>query len=133
MKDNIVKDANIIYMKAMAIILVVIGHTVIPFSIVNEYIYSFHVPLFFWVSGFCFKEVYLNNLFLFIKKRIVRLYLPYVIWGLVFLALHNVFVMFHIYEHLLQIHLDQVLFYFLEYLNLNILFLFFLSPIPSFQ
>lgn len=98
MKDNLVKDANIIYMKAMAIILVVIGHTVIPFSIVNEYIYSFHVPLFFWVSGFCFKEVYLNNLFLFIKKRIVRLYLPYVIWGLVFLALHNVFVMFHIYE-----------------------------------
>ena len=39
-------------MKAMAIILVVIGHTVIPFSIVNEYIYSFHVPLFFGSQDF---------------------------------------------------------------------------------
>lgn len=45
-----------------------------------------------------FKKVYLSQTGIFIKKRIKRLWWPYVKWSVVFLLLHNLFVKYGIYE-----------------------------------
>lgn len=63
--------------KGYGIILVVWGHTFSPRSV---YLYSFHMPLFFFVSGFLFKEKPFSE---FIMAKIKRLYLPYVVFCLV--------------------------------------------------
>ena len=43
------RNKTIDVVKAWGIILVIMGHTYSPF---NKWIYSFHMPLFFFVSGF---------------------------------------------------------------------------------
>lgn len=44
-------------MRAFAIIFVVIGHCSND-SFLNRYIYLFHLPLFFLISGYLYKEIY---------------------------------------------------------------------------
>ena len=44
------------------------------------YIYSFHMPLFFFISGFCFS--YRNDYNKFIRKKLDRLMIPYICFGL---------------------------------------------------
>ena len=61
----------------------------------NAWVNMVHMPLFFFFSGYCFKEKYLEHFFTFLRKRIKGLYWPAVKWGLLFLVLHNVF--FHLY------------------------------------
>lgn len=41
--------------KGIGILLVILGHTNVP-SIVHTIIYSFHMPLFFIISGYLFSE-----------------------------------------------------------------------------
>lgn len=64
--------------KALAIILVVIGHAGIP-VLINSYILSFHMPLFFVVSGFLYNEDKYSSVPLieYAKKRFKRLIVPY--------------------------------------------------------
>lgn len=64
----------------------------------NDYINMFHMPLFFFLSGYCFKEKYINNGFEFIKRKISGIYRPYVKYSLIFLLLHNVFFCLNIYN-----------------------------------
>lgn len=47
------RDLSFDIAKGIAIFLMVIGHTSIP-KIANTWIYSFHMPLFFFVSGVFF-------------------------------------------------------------------------------
>lgn len=61
--------------KGLAIFLVVYGHNY-PFT--EKYIYTFHMPLFFMVSGFFFPAI-LNNSN--IKKRAYLILGPYFIWA----------------------------------------------------
>lgn len=67
------------YFKALAIILVVIGHAT---SVFNKYIYQFHVAAFFFISGYVsnlnkkrIEEVVLNKIF--------TLWLPYTFFSLI--------------------------------------------------
>lgn len=77
--------------KAIGIILMVIGHSGCP-TVLCRFLYLFHMPLFFVCSGFFFKEISDRpSLFLFYKKRMKRLYLPYLKWSVFFLLLHNTF------------------------------------------
>lgn len=65
--------------KGFAIILVIIGHT-IPFgSYVRNFFFSFHMPLFFILSGYTLPIPYENghNWNVLLKKDIKRLILPY--------------------------------------------------------
>lgn len=83
--------------KGIAIILMVLAHT--NFSKAGvDVINMFHMPLFFFFSGYCFKESYLLNVKSFVWKRIKGAYVPFVTWSLLFLLLHNVFVHIHIYD-----------------------------------
>ena len=90
-------NKTITYMKAIAIILMVLGHSTNSLW-VYQVIYMFHMPLFFITSGYCFKEKYLQNPFGFFWKRVKGLWWPYVKWCLIFLAFHNVFFSLHFYN-----------------------------------
>lgn len=97
-RENINRDNTIDIAKAIGIILVVIGHCcavprhggdVLWQMKISDYIYTFHMPLFFFLSGYFFNKLYLDNKFNFIKKKISGLWVPYVKWTLVFTLLHN--------------------------------------------
>lgn len=77
--------------------LMVLGHTF--FSAYGyAVIYMFHMPLFFFLSGYCFRVSHLENFKNYAMKRISRIYVPFVKWGLLFLLLHNIFFHLNIYN-----------------------------------
>lgn len=91
------KDDSITILKAFGILFMVMAHAGCP-KILHDFIYMFHMPLFFIASGYCFKEKYLQDNKTFIIRRIKGLYVPFVKWSLIFLALHNVFFYLNIYN-----------------------------------
>jgi len=62
------------FLKGVGIFLVVWGHTMFPRSV---YIYSFHMPLFFFLSGFLHKY---KPILQFIIRKINTVYIPYAIF-----------------------------------------------------
>ncbi|MEJ5306926.1 MAG: acyltransferase family protein [candidate division WOR-3 bacterium] len=64
--------------KSLGIFLVVLGHTEINPNL-KTFIYSFHMPLFFIVSGFLFKTE--SNFKEFFIKKFKRLIIPYFIFS----------------------------------------------------
>lgn len=85
------RDNTIDILKAIGIILVVIGHSGFCGWGYN-FIYSFHMPLFFIASGYFFNAKYLDNKKMYIKKKIQDLYIPFVKYSIIFLLLHNLFI-----------------------------------------
>lgn len=81
--------ANIDYVRAIAIILVVAGHVNFANYHIKALIYSFHMPLFFFVSGLVMKENDRNqNIWNVIvdtvKKYIPTLVVPYILWAFIY-------------------------------------------------
>lgn len=92
------KNNKIVNLRALAIILVVLGHSIIIykngwnyydteiscqlFNYLDLFIYLFHMPLFFSISGYLFidkcKE---KNITMIIKNKLKRLIIPYIIIG----------------------------------------------------
>lgn len=65
-------------LKAIGIFLVVFGHTIGIGEGIREYIFTFHVPLFFFVSGFLLKKKHLHaNYTSFLIKKGKPLIIPY--------------------------------------------------------
>lgn len=91
------KNDAITIAKALGIILMVLAHARCP-QWLEHFIWMFHMPLFFCVSGYCFKDKYLGDAKTFVMKRIKALYIPFVKWSLVFLVLHNFFYSINIYN-----------------------------------
>ena len=84
--------------KALGIILMVIGHSGCP-QVLFRIIYLFHMPLFFFCSGIFYNEISnKESASLFLKKRIMGLYVPFVKWSLLFLLFHNLFLAVGIYN-----------------------------------
>ena len=93
MRDNYIAIA-----KALGIMLMVMGHSGCP-DFLYRFIYMFHMPLFFFCSGFFMKPaVNTIDIRLFVYKRIKGLYLPYVKWSIFFLLFHNLFLSWHLYN-----------------------------------
>lgn len=92
------RDNTVTLVKAIGIILVVLGHVLASDMVVRKAIFTFHMPLFFIMSGYCFKEKYLDDAKQFLIRKIKGIYVPFVVFSLVFLALHNVFCRLNIYE-----------------------------------
>lgn len=63
--------------KGIGIILVVIGHCLNMQSTIGNWIYSFHMPFFFFISGYCYNELKYNTLNVLIISRFKQLILPY--------------------------------------------------------
>ncbi len=89
--ENIKKHyPEITALKGIAIFFVVLGHAIVRFPInlhaepvckfLFDFVSSVHMPLFFIVSGFCFsyKEKYVS----YIKKKIKRLVVPYIVFNI---------------------------------------------------
>lgn len=66
--------------KGIGIILVVLGHSVPHNTYLGMVIYSFHMPLFFLLSGVFAKTSEKEKLFPFLKKNIKQLIVPYIVF-----------------------------------------------------
>lgn len=77
-------------LKALAIILVVLAHAAAP-TYLSRFAYMVGVPAFFVLSGFFFRWDNLERPSEFIVRRIKRLYIPFIKWGIILLLLHNWF------------------------------------------
>ena len=72
-------------LKALAILLVVSGH--LEFSLLGMFTpYSFQLALFFFISGYLFKDKYLDDVFTFIKRRVRSLLVPYFLYNVFYLG-----------------------------------------------
>lgn len=71
--------------KGIGIIAVLVGHTVQHGSFPFNVIFSFHMPLFFIVSGILFKK---NDITSLIKKRYISLIVPYVVTVILLMPLY---------------------------------------------
>jgi fucose 4-O-acetylase-like acetyltransferase len=97
MNNNLKYNNSVSFAKGIGIMLMVLGHTF--FSAYGyAVIYMFHMPLFFFLSGYCFRESHLEDFRNYAKKRISRIYVPFVKWALIFLLLHNIFFYLNIYN-----------------------------------
>ncbi|MBU3071535.1 acyltransferase family protein [Aestuariicella sp. G3-2] len=71
-------------LKALGIVLVLIGHAPGLGSLVYKVIYAFHMPLFFFISGYYLSDKRLgNNTIDFLKDVGVKLFIPYLIFYLI--------------------------------------------------
>ena len=91
------RDHSVTISKAIAIILVVMAHARCP-ELLIHWLHMFVMPLFFFMSGYCFKDKYLNDAKGYAIKRVTGIYWPYLKWSLLLLLLHNVFFYLNIYS-----------------------------------
>ena len=81
-QTNRIKSIDIA--KAIGIFLIVLGHT-LTFGNFRKFIYAFHVPLFFFLSGICFSK---KDNVTFLKRRLKSLYLPYIIMSFISILIY---------------------------------------------
>lgn len=93
------RNHNILFsvVKGFAIISVVIGHCTIQPD-VESFVGQYHLAVFFFVSGYFFKEKYIEEKRIFVWKKMKKLYLLYVISGMVFLLFHPILTRLHVYD-----------------------------------
>lgn len=91
------RNLSVSIAKGIAIILMVTAHARCGLWW-QYYINMFHMPLFLFMSGYCFKEAHLSDTKGFVIKRIKGVWWPFVKWQLIFLLLHNVFFALNIYN-----------------------------------
>ena len=97
------RDHSVTIAKGIAIMLMVLGHAGCP-SYLNTCLGMVRMPLFFFMSGFCFKENYLSDTTSYLKRRVTGIYWPYLKWALVFLLLHNLFFRLNIYNEFFEFY-----------------------------
>ena len=91
MKDKIVlSNPRIVwvdYYKVIGIFLIVLGHSIFRNSDLTKFLYIFHVPIFFFISGYLEK----NNpcpTKKYLKKLLYSLIIPYFIWNILYFPFH---------------------------------------------
>ncbi len=76
--------------KGIGILLVVLGHCItVPY--LKRMIYLFHMPLFFFLSGYLFKDKATEHIFSYTWRKIKSLYIPFVLYNCFALLLHQTF------------------------------------------
>lgn len=91
------RDSLADILKGIGIISVVIGHSGVLFPGLEklptvQFVYLYHLMVFFFVSGMIFNPKKYDDIYLYIGKQIKSSYPLYVIYNIIFLALHNVMV-----------------------------------------
>lgn len=69
-------------MKGLGILLVIVGHSTIT-KMPHDVIYTFHMPLFFVVAGFLYKEKPMDGKWW--RNNFYRLLVPYLIFGIIWI------------------------------------------------
>lgn len=89
------RDINIDCLKGFAIFCVVIGHILqisLPdydHNIIFRFIYSFHMPLFFFLSGYVNYKTKASFSIPFLKKRFISLMIPFFSWSIISILIYN--------------------------------------------
>lgn len=96
--NNEKRNVKIEIAKALGIIAIVVSHSwrASPFY---TFLFLFHVPIFFFLSGYLYKDKYSNDIFSLVKQKIKKLYLPFIKYGLAFLLFHNIFFRLNLYDN----------------------------------
>ena len=89
MKSKIQNYNKYSVMKGLAITGVVAGHTGI--ESLEIFVNYWHLPVFFFISGYFLKYKHINNWKGYIVSRFKRLIIPFMVYGIVALMLHNFF------------------------------------------
>lgn len=77
--NNRIKYVDIF--RGIGIILMVLGHIGLG-DVFHHYIHAFHMPMFFFISGFCYKQKNIS-MYMFIKSKSFSLLLPYTVFGVI--------------------------------------------------
>lgn len=91
------RDCSLDIAKAICIILMVIGHSGCP-DYLYRFIYMFHMPCFFFISGWLLSDKYLSDLKTGFIRKAKGSYWQYVKWMLVFLLAHNLLAQLYFYD-----------------------------------
>ena len=88
--------------KALGIILMVMGHAGCP-EYLHDFIYLFHMPLFFFLSAYFFRDAkVVDSAGQYVVPKFKNLYWPYIKWSIIFLLLHNLFCRIGFYDNSLS-------------------------------
>lgn len=93
--------------KGIGIILVCLGHAItnanksvnVEHSVLLQFISQFHMPFFFAISGFVFGEKNFDNPLRSSLKKFKAYYIPFVVYNLIFVLLHNPMADLHIFSN----------------------------------
>lgn len=89
--ENKVRLDYIDYAKGIGILLMVIGHYEYLNHAFMQWIFSFHMPMFFLFSGYLDYRFNLKtNAYVYVKKRVYSLLIPYIAFSLIVLVLEYV-------------------------------------------
>ncbi|MBA3036840.1 MAG: acyltransferase family protein [Desulfobacterium sp.] len=88
--------------RAIAIICIVLGHASFP-EYVWRFVSFFHVPIFFFISGYFYKEAYSLRPIILIKKRIQNIYFPFLAYQFFFLLIHKPYLILIFTRHCSQL------------------------------
>lgn len=83
------------YIKGIGIILMVLAHAG---GVWPDFIYVFHMSLFFICAGYCYKGT--DHVFKFLGKKVRSLYFPFVLWGMAVNVCNHLLNRIHILEYL---------------------------------
>lgn len=98
MKHTVNRNEELDIIKALGIVFMVAGHSGFP---LKNWVYLFHMAIFFMTSGYCLKESYSDNghqLVTFFKKKVLSLYLPFVTFNSILVLLNNLLISIHMIE-----------------------------------
>lgn len=92
------RDKSVDVLKGLAMILIVTGHAFTPH---RDWIYLFHVAVFFTASGYCWHSKIQSGKQWsnYVWRKIKELYFPYIIYNCLFVFLNNLFVNLNIYTN----------------------------------
>ncbi len=91
------RDIKVDIVKGIAILLMVLGHTRFAGT---DFIYMFHMAVFFMASGYFIKDKNSDTLASVkttVFKKIKGLWLPFVVWNTIYTICHNLFIHANIY------------------------------------
>ncbi len=110
---------NVDILRGFAILLVVLGHALAADNIgtsdaewcnvIHDFIYSFHMPLFFLISGFCYSRH--ANYGKFVLHKCRYLLLPYVVFNLITIVMQRLLPFFTLVENDWAKEIRQIVFY----------------------
>lgn len=98
--------------KAIGIISIVVGHSCygvrLPFAGVSlgRFVYTYHILVFFFTAGYCFKISYTEDIERFIGKRFFSTGKLFFIYNAIFVLLHNVFLNMHLLDESTNVFYD---------------------------
>lgn len=83
-------------MKGIGALCIVAGHA--AWGKIGTYVYTFHLAIFFFISGYLFKPEYAKDPWRYIGSRFKNLYGKYVMYSFIFILLHNVMIKLSLYS-----------------------------------